>query len=214
VRGSGGHFITFEGGEGSGKSTQAGLLAEGLRAKGVDVVLTQEPRGTEFGLSVWQLLARGVERQSELFLFAAARANHVHTLIAPALERRATVISDRYSDSTIAYQEFGRGLDRELVRRVCRHAEAGVTPDLTFLLDVDPVEGLRRKGEVAEDDAISAEGLAFHERVRSGYLALAAEFPERFVVLDGTLPRKDLASRIAAASDERRGRPGQRAGGP
>ncbi|MEX2237961.1 MAG: dTMP kinase [Dehalococcoidia bacterium] len=189
-------FITFEGGEGSGKSTQASLLAAALESQGHSVTLTQEPRGTDFGLLVWELLARGVAPASELFLFAAARAHHVRTVIRPALERGDIVVCDRFSDSTIAYQEYGRRLDRELVRRACRYAEGGVSPTLTFLLDVAPEEGLKRKDGAVEDDAISAETLDFHRRVRAGYLELARDDP-RFHVLDGTKQTDELRETIA-----------------
>ena len=189
-------FITFEGGEGSGKSTQARLLYERLSAEGQSTVLTQEPRGTELGLSIWELLARGVDPLSELLLFAANRAHHVRTLIKPALDRGDVVICDRFSDSTIAYQEFGRGLDGDFVRRACGYAEGGVTPDLTFLLDVEPALGLERKGKAVADDAISAEDRRFHEKVRAGYLALAHESPERIKILDAAAHRKQLAELI------------------
>lgn len=197
-------MITFEGGEGSGKSTQAGLLAAHLREHGREAVLTQEPRGTEFGLRCWQLLARGLDPASELMIFAAARSHHVRTLVAPALARGAIVVCDRYSDSTIAYQRYGRGLDAEMVERACRYAEGGVTPALTFLLDLPPEIGLKRKGEAVEEDAISAEALDFHRRVRQGYLALADAHPTRIHVLDATiepaLVAEAIAERSAAAS--------------
>ncbi|HEX5974281.1 MAG TPA: dTMP kinase [Rubrobacteraceae bacterium] len=195
---SDGLFITFEGGEGSGKSTQAQLLAEKLRHDGDEVLLTEEPRGTEFGLSVWEILARGVDPLSELFLFAASRAHHVRTLVEPALERGEVVVCDRFSDSTIAYQEFGRGLDRELVRRTCRYAEGGVEPALTFILDLDPAIGLTRKGETLEMDAIGTEALAFHKRVREGYRSLANEFPERIKTINADAAVEQIAIAVMA----------------
>jgi dTMP kinase len=198
VADSTGLLITFEGGEGSGKSTQARLLRDYLLSEGREVVLTQEPRGTEFGVAVWELLARGVDPLSELFLFAANRAHHVRTLIKPALDAGNIVICDRFSDSTIAYQEFGRGLDGDLVRRACRYAEGGVTPDLTFLLDIDPMVGLRRKDEATEEDAIGRESLEFHRKVRAGYLALAHESPERIRLHDAAQDKKSLAEAIRA----------------
>ena len=194
-----GLFITFEGGEGAGKSTQARVLAEHLGQRGREVILTEEPRGTDFGQGVWQLLARGVAPQSELFLFAAARAHHVANLIGPALESGAVVVCDRFSDSTIAYQQYGRGLDGELVRRVCAYAEGGVVPDLTFLMDLPPDVGLLRKAEAAEDDAIGSASAEFHERVRQGYLTLAGEYPVRIRVIDATLPPEDIAGRVQRA---------------
>jgi dTMP kinase len=194
-----GSFITFEGGEGCGKSTQAKLLANSLRRQGREVLLTQEPRGSEFGLAVWELLAKGVDPLSELFLFAANRAHHVRTVIRPALERGDIVICDRFSDSTIAYQEFGRGLDGDLVRRTCRYAEGGVQPALTFLLDLDPAIGLTRKGETLETDAIGTEALAFHKRVREGYQSLANEFPQRIKTINADAPVEQIASAITEA---------------
>ncbi|MPZ23132.1 MAG: dTMP kinase [Dehalococcoidia bacterium] len=201
VAGSPGRFITFEGGEGSGKSTQAASLAEVLERRGVPVLLSSEPRGTEFGRGAWQLLASGVAPESELFLFVAARAHHVRTLIQPAIAAGKVVICDRYSDSTVAYQEFGRGLDGDLVRRACAYAEGGVQPDLTFLLDLPADAGLRRKGKAANDDAISAAGLAFHERVRAGYLALAREDPARIGVIGAGGSREDTAAAVLGGAE-------------
>lgn len=193
-------FLTLEGGEGSGKSTQARLLAARLRAAGREVVLTEEPRGTEFGLRCWELLARGLDATSELLIFAAARAHHVRTLIAPALERGSVVVCDRYSDSTLAYQQYGRGLDAELVKRVCQSAEGGVVADLTLFLDLPPEVGLRRKGEAAEDDAISAETLEFHLRVRAGFQDLAARERKRIRLIDANQKESAIAVEVWKAT--------------
>lgn len=195
-----GLFVTLEGGEGSGKSTQALLLAGRLGERGLQVVSTREPAGTPLGAALWQLLARGeAAPQAELFLFAAARADHVERVLRPALARGDMVLCDRFFDSTLAYQGYGRGLDLALVRRVSRdEAAQGLTPDLTLLFDLPPEEGLRRKGG-GPADALGCQGLEFHRRVRGGYLALAAAEPGRFVVLDATLPPGELGEQAWAA---------------
>ena len=188
-------FVTFEGGEGSGKSTVAALIAERLSDQGLAVLLTREPEGTDLGRHLWayfrELAAAGrrMTAEAELFLFAADRAEHVRTVIAPALDAGRVVLCDRFADSTTAYQGYGRGLDLATVETVNKAATGGLTPDLTLLLDVPVAEGLRRARALEADaaklpDAMGAESLAFHERVREGFLAIARVHRERVVVID------------------------------
>ncbi|MEK7681943.1 MAG: dTMP kinase [Chloroflexota bacterium] len=195
---SGGLFITFEGGEGSGKTTQARLLARRLRRRGVDVLLTHEPGGTPLGERARRILKGAIPASplAELLLFAAARAQLVAGVLRPALEAGTWVVCDRYTDSTAAYQGYGRGLDMEAIRAVNALATGGLRPSLTFLLDVPVEAGLRRKG--ASDDRFEGEGLAFHRRVRSGYLELARREPGRVVVVDGREAASVTARRIWA----------------
>jgi dTMP kinase len=191
-----GLFITFEGGDGSGKSTQARLLGERLTTAGYPVTLTQEPAGTEVGRLAWEGIARGgLEPHTELFLFLAARSDHTARVIAPALEAGGIVVCDRFADSTVAYQGYGRGLDLRLVHRLNRLATKGIRPDLIFLLDLPVEEGLMRQGKAGHDrDAIGRETVEFHERVRRGYHALAATEPRRWAVLDALRPQDELRS--------------------
>jgi dTMP kinase len=198
-----GLLITFEGGEGSGKSTQVAHLARRLRTEGWEVVTAREPGGTELGERVRAITRDPAAPLAELFLFEAARAQLVTELVRPALAASAIVILDRYADSTLAYQGYGRGLDLGMLRQVNAIATGGLTPDLTFLLDLDVDEGLQRKlGEIGHD-AIGREHRAFHERVRAGYLTLAAAEPERWLVLDAALPPDVLAERVWAAVQQR-----------
>ncbi len=193
-----GVFITLEGGDGSGKSTLAQALAQLLRDSGYPVLMTEEPGGTALGHRVREFLERQapgaqapLEPAAELFLFEAARAQHVSEVIRPALQRGEVVLCDRFADSTLAYQGYGRGLDLEQVRACNLLATDGRQPDLTLLLDMPPAEGLARAGRAK--DAIGREPLAFHRRVREGYLALARGEPERIVVLDTSLPKETVA---------------------
>jgi len=192
-----GCFITFEGVEGSGKTTQIRLAGEFLRDRGLPVVMTQEPGGTPLGQRIREiLLNRGdfdISGEAEVFLFAAARAQHTETLIRPALERGQVVLCDRFSDATIAYQAYGRGLSLESVREVCRMAAGGLSPRLTLLFDLPVEKGLerafrriagRREGE--REDRFERERLDFHRRIREGYLAIARGEPGRVKVLDAS----------------------------
>ena len=194
-RPSRGLLITFEGGDGSGKSTQARLLARRLEAAGFPVTLTREPGGTEVGRLAWEGIARGgLDPYTELFLFLAARSDHTARVIAPALEAGRIVVCDRFADSTVAYQGYGRGLDPRLLQRLNRLATRGLRPDVIFLLDLPVEEGLARQGKAGNDrDAIGRETAAFHGRVREGYRALAAADPRRWVVLDARRPLDGLA---------------------
>jgi dTMP kinase len=194
-RPSRGPLITFEGGEGSGKTTQARLLAQRLEAAGHPVTLTREPGGTEVGRLAWEGIARGgLDPHTELFLFLAARSDHTARVIAPALEAGRIVVCDRFADSTVAYQGYARGLDPRLLQRLNRLATKGIRPDLILLLDLPVEEGLARQGRAGNDrDAIGRETVAFHERVREGYRALAGAEPRRWAVLDARRPLDELA---------------------
>ncbi|GAB3159929.1 dTMP kinase [Microbispora hainanensis] len=193
-----GLFIAFEGGEGSGKTTQSRLLAIWLRDQGFDVVQTREPGSTKVGMRLRAILLdaahQGLSPRAEAMLYAADRAEHVEKVIRPALRRGSTVISDRYVDSSLAYQGAGRSLDQEDVARINRWATGGLVPDLTVLIDVPPAVGLRRMASPA--DRIEAEPLEFHERVRREFRALAAADPDRYLVVDGTLDQREVTRLI------------------
>lgn len=190
-----GHFIVFEGGEASGKSTQARRLAERL-----DALVTREPGGTPLGERLRGVLldpATGtLDPRTELLLMTAARAEHVATVIAPALAAGRDVVCDRFSGSSVAYQAYGRGLDPREVAEVSRWSAAGVEPDLVVLLDVDDETRSRRLG--ATRDRLEAAGDDFHARVRRGFAALASADPERWWVVDGSDPVDAVADRVAA----------------
>ncbi|HEY8516891.1 MAG TPA: dTMP kinase [Candidatus Binatia bacterium] len=194
-------LITIDGVEGAGKSTQATRLADALRRDGHEVVVTREPGGTELGRALRRMLLEddspGPTPETELLLYLADRAEHVRRLIQPALERGALVIADRFSDSTIAYQSYGRGIPLETVRRLDAFARGGVSPALTFFLDLPPEEGLARARSVGPADRLERETLEFHRRVREGFLAIAAAEPERVVLLDARLDIAELAQRMA-----------------
>jgi dTMP kinase len=196
-----GLLITFEGVEGSGKSTQSRLLARWLGDLGHRVRETREPEGTTLGIGVRMLFGRdGIAPAplAELFLFLAARRQHVEEVIRPALERGEIVLSDRYADASVAYQGYGRGLDRQTIRELNALATGGVQPDLTLLLDLDAAMGLRRLGD-RELDAFEKLDLTFHHRVRQGYLEIAREEKNRIVVLDADQPRERLHGEIRRA---------------
>lgn len=193
-----GVWITLEGGDGVGKSTQAVLLEEWLRAEGREVVRTREPGGTEVGLLIRDIVLhhRGeVSARAEALLYAADRAQHVATLVRPALERGDVVIQDRYLDSSVAYQGAGRVLGRDEVRDLSLWAVEGLLPDLTVLLDLDPAQARARLD--ADDkpfDRLETEASAFHARVRAEFLALADAEPGRFLVVDASLPAEQIAT--------------------
>ena len=188
-------FITFEGGEGSGKSTQAGVLYRRLSKLGVPAILTHEPGGTPLGrqLRRWLKGEGEIDAQTELLLFNASRAHLVSEVIRPALEKGTVVICDRFADSTTVYQGYGRGLDFALVEAVNNIATQGLRPDLTVLMDVHVEQGLARKGL---RDRFEREEAAFHQRVRQGYLEMAKREPERWLVIDASLPRQEITRLI------------------
>jgi len=190
-------FIVFEGGDGSGKSTQARNLSQRLRRRSIPVLLTREPGGTPSGESIRRLLKgqRSFRPMSELLLFEAARAQLVESVIRPGLDGGTTVICDRYTASTVAYQGHGRGLDLALIHQLNEMATGGLVPDLTVLLNLSPLVGLSRRGAAGSDPFESAPQ-EFQSKVREGYLAQAAEAPERWLVLDGSRPQSELSRGI------------------
>lgn len=193
-------FITLEGGDGSGKSTQLSALTEWLHDHGRTVVQAREPGGTDLGLELREIILhrRGyMAPRAEALLYAADRAHHVATVVRPALERGDVVIQDRYLDSSVAYQGAGRVLAPDEVRHISLWATEGLLPHLTVLLDLDPALGRERlDASRTRYDRLEAEEAAFHERVRAAYLELAAAEPERFLVLDATRPVDELQASI------------------
>lgn len=195
-----GLFITLEGGDGSGKTTQAGRLEAWLTESGRSIVRTREPGGTDLGLELREIVLhrRGhIAPRAEALLYAADRAHHVETLIRPALERGDVVIQDRYIDSSVAYQGAGRVLGGDEVRDLSLWAADDLMPDLTILLDLDETEGRRRlDASRTTYDRLEAEKADFHARVRAAYLSLAEAEPERFLVVDASLPEADIATLV------------------
>jgi dTMP kinase len=192
-------FITFEGGEGSGKSVQSRMLYRWLFSLGITAVLTYEPGGTPLGKQLGRWLKwsndKAITPIAELMLFNAARAQSVSDLIIPSLSSGKLVISDRYADSTTVYQGYGRGLNLDTIKAINNAATQGLVPDLSILLDIPPKAGLiRKKGKVK--DRFEQEDQAFHIRVREGYLRLAAREPERWLVVDATQVKDQVAQII------------------
>jgi len=192
-------FVTFEGGEGCGKSTQARALYKRVSESGIPVILSHEPGGTFLGKKARHYLKQTRKSEisplAELFLFAASRAQLVAEVIRPSLARGVMVICDRYADSTMAYQGYGRGLDLEAIQAVNTIVIQGLLPDLVILLNLPAEIGLARKRS-ARKDRFEREELAFHHRVREGYLKMAAADPQRWLVVDATLPKKRVAQII------------------
>jgi dTMP kinase len=194
-----GVLITFEGVEGSGKSTQAELLFQMLRTRGVDCILTREPGGTPIGERIRDILldpaCREMHAKTELLLYLASRNQHVQEKLLPALRAGKVVISDRYSESSFAYQGLGRDLTLQKTSRLNKYATGGLTPDLTIVVDVPPEVGRERmKGETL--DRLESERLEFHCRVRDAYLQLARRAPKRIKVLDGRKSQAELAKEV------------------
>lgn len=182
-----GTFISFEGSEGSGKSTQARLLRDWLKRQGIDTILTREPGGTPIGERIREVLLsldhKEMDPITELFLYLASRRQHIKELIEPALNSGNVVITDRFSDSTLAYQGYGRGLDLSLIESLNRTATGGLSPDLTIVLDVDVREGLSRNLEI-KSDRLETEDIEFHEKVRKGFIEIAKKEPERVFIIE------------------------------
>jgi dTMP kinase len=200
----GGVFVAFEGGEGSGKSTQIELLANALRDAGRSVLVTHEPGGTQMGAQIRHLLLHAEERltpRAEALLFAADRAMHVDTVVRPALEAGEAVLTDRFVDSSLAYQGAGRELTMDEVRRVSRWATGGLTPDLTVLLDIPAALGLERVRGRSAADKLESESLAFHERVRASFRHLAESAPRRYLVVDAAGSPEQIAAQVLYAVD-------------
>jgi len=205
-------FITFEGGEGSGKSVQAKELFRRLSKLDVPALLTHEPGGTPLGeqIAAWVKKSRNIEisPMTELMLFNASRAQLVTEVIQPSLKSGKVVISDRYADSTTAYQGYGRGLELDMVKATNNTATQGLKPDITILLDMLVEDGLARKK--GGKDRFEQEALAFHRRVREGYLKLASEEPKRWLVVDGAQPKEKIADiiwqRVSQLISKREGR--------
>ena len=201
-----GLFITLEGGDGTGKSTQSALIGDWYTEQGREVVFTREPGGTDLGTELREIVlhSRGhIAPRAEALLYAADRAHHIATVVRPALERGAVVIQDRYLDSSVAYQGAGRVLDPDEVRHVSMWATEGLVPDVTVVLDLDPAIGRDRLDAANKQfDRLEAEALEFHTRVRDAYLTMAAAEPERFLVVDATLDRDTIRNAIIARLGE------------
>ncbi len=195
-------FITFEGPEGSGKSTQLPQLAQFLEEKGLSVVRTREPGGTKIGDQIREVLVRmdntELHPRTEILLFLAARAQLVEELIIPSLQQGKIILCDRYGDSTLAYQGYGHGLDLDALRAMLQFATGGLKPDRTILLDVDVMTGLKRKKIKEEWNRLDAYELSFHERVRDGYHILAGQEPERWKIVDATQDPEQVQTEIRA----------------
>lgn len=196
-----GFFVSFEGPEGSGKSTHISLLADFLRTRNLPVIVTHEPGGgTELAARLRELLlnSRGqVSARAELFLMLAARAEHVQGLIEPELEAGSVILCDRYIDSSLAYQGFGRGLSIDFVRQANDFAIDGKVPELTFLMDIEIQEGLKRAATKSALDRIESEKIEFHKRVRDGFLALAGT-EERYHLVDCSRPMMEIQENLRA----------------
>lgn len=207
-----GRFITFEGIEGTGKSTQIVLLQQNLQSRGVRVVLTREPGGTAIGDQIRKILLdpanTALDPAAELLLYAAGRAQHLREVILPALEGGMVVLCDRFSDATLAYQGYGRGLDLEMILALDRLVTTGMRPELTVLLDIDAAAGVARAHGRNRDRGLEAEArfeneeIAFHERVRQGYLTLGRREPGRIRIVDASPPPEEVQNKIRMIVDE------------
>ena len=200
-----GHFITLEGGEGSGKSTLIRSLYSALTKRGLSALQTHAPGGTTLGKTLRKLLLTSKEniaKTSELFLFLADRAQHVKEVIEPALEQGKIVLCDRFSDSTIAYQGGPRGFEMQKVEELCQFASGGLEPDLTLYLDIDPVIGLERVKKLSSaQDRIESETLEFHQEIRKAFLKLAKQYPSRIQTIDATGSKQSVADQALRLID-------------
>jgi len=198
-------FITFEGPDGSGKTTQARMLVEYLQARGLPVIYTREPGGTEISEQIREVILStrnlAMQNETEVLLFSAARAQIVAELIRPALAAGKIVVCDRYADSTLAYQGYGLGLDLEALRAITKFATRGLVPDLTFYIDVPVQVGLERRHQ-GETNRLDQKDVEYHARVRHGYLELAKAEPARFVVIDGRESIEEVQDKIRARMSE------------
>jgi len=200
-------FITFEGSEGSGKTSQIAPLADYLRQRGRDVLTTREPGGAPI---IEQIRAVILDRKNtemhartEILLFQAARAQHVEQVIRPHLQKGGIVLCDRYADSTLAYQGYGRQTDQTELRKIVAYATGGLSPDLTLLFDLDVVEGLQRREKCGDINRLDALDLEFYQRVRQGYLALAREEPARWVIIDAAQSIQGVQEQVCEAVNNR-----------
>ena len=197
-----GIFISFEGIEGTGKTTQARLLYQWLRGRGFDVILTGEPGGTQIGDKIKDILLsieyKEISPVTELLLYNASRAQHIKEVILPAIRRGATVITDRFSDSTVAYQGYGREIDLNLIDSIDRIVTVGLRPDITILLDTDVEIGLKRNRGINKTDRLELEDAKFHKSVRDGYIKIASEKPERIKLIDASGSVKEIHNKIVS----------------
>ena len=202
-------FISLEGPDGGGKSTQALRLVEHLRAQGLEVLMTREPGGTAIGDQIRRVLTdlgnTPMHPRTELLLFSASRAQLCHEVIRPHLQAGGMVVSDRFYDSTFAYQGYGHRLDLEALRHITAFATGGLVPDLTLLLDLPAQDGLLRRKKHGEGNRLDAYDLPFHERVRQGFLALAAADAQRWVTVDATRPADEVQADIRRIVESRLG---------
>lgn len=210
-----GLFVTLEGGEGCGKSTLMDRIAKELESRGLEAVKTREPGGSALGELVREWVLKKdpsvtVGHRAELFLYLTSRAQHVEELVVPAVAAGKVVLCDRFNDSSVAYQGYGRGIDPEEVRDVCLKATSGVEPGLTLFIDVDPETGLDRSKSLSkeyaaqgEGDRIEEEGMAFHERVRHGFHEIVADNPDRCHLIDGTVSLDEVFAQAWTLLEEK-----------
>jgi dTMP kinase len=196
-------FITLEGPEGSGKTSQVPALADHIRTLGYKVLLTREPGGTLIGDQIRNILIslenKALTPQAETLLFLAARAQLVREVIQPSLATGVVVLSDRYADATLAYQGYGHGVDLDVLRKLLEFATGGLQPDLKILLDIDVEDGLRRKTDCGEWNRLDAYSVAFHDRVRKGYHSLVASEPDKWVIIDASQDRDSIQNDLRKA---------------
>ena len=194
-------LITFEGGEGSGKSTQSKILYDTLKEKGFEVTKTREPGGTKFAEIIRQILVQGesnkIDNISELFLFAAARTDHVQNVIKKSLKDNKIVICDRFIDSTLAYQGYAGNLDLDIVKEVNKISIGEIYPDITFIFDIDPSQGIERAlGENNKETRFEEKDIMYHKKIRDGYLSIARDNAHRCIVINGTDDIKQISKKI------------------